>query len=262
MRNSMDKAGTFCWLRWCLVAGWLAFMPWVGRGAESVEAERYEYRTEHSRDGQGKFYMGREIALVMGHQGADWLERPTRNEEENTEKLMTLLPVQPGQVVADIGAGSGYFTRRLARQVGPHGKVLAVDIQPEMLEILTNRLAAENIRNVEAVLGTIQDPRLPPASVDLVLMVDVYHEFSHPYEMIQAIAKALKPGGRIAFVEFRAEDPSVPIKPIHKMSEAQVKKEMSVHPVPYERSEGGLPWQHLILFRKPPAEGRPTEPNP
>lgn len=215
-----------------------------------AEQDRYEVRAQHSPDGIGKFYMGREIAWVMGHAAADWLERPNREEEEKSELMVESLKLKPGAVVADIGAGSGYFVGRLSTKVGNSGRVLAVDIQPEMLQLLTNKLAAQGITNVHPILGTITDPKLPPASVDLVLMVDVYHEFSHPYEMMQAISRSLKPGGRVAFVEFRGEDPKVPIKPVHKMTEAQVKKEMTVQPLEFVETIGTLPWQHIILFRK------------
>ncbi|HKQ37486.1 MAG TPA: methyltransferase domain-containing protein [Verrucomicrobiae bacterium] len=215
-----------------------------------AEPSRYEYREEHSRDGIGKFYMGREIAHVMGHQAADWLERPERNAEENTELLMKSLPVKAGEVVADIGAGTGYFTRQLAAKVGPKGKVFAVDIQPEMITFLINRMAALSISNVQAILGTIADPKLPATSVDWVLMVDVYHEFSHPHEMMEAICKSLKPGGKVIFVEFRGEDPQVPIKPLHKMTEAQVRKEMSAHHLEWRETIGVLPRQHIIIFQK------------
>ena len=210
----------------------------------------YEFRKEHSPDGIGKFYMGREIAHVMGHQAADWLERPERDKEEHTEKLVQAINIKPGEAVADIGAGTGYFTRRLAEKVGPRGKVFAVDIQPEMLTLLTNLL--RNFTNVHAILGTISDPKLPSASVDTVLMVDVYHEFSHPYEMMKAVGTALKPGGRVIFVEFRAEDPSVPIKELHKMSEAQVRKEMAMHPLQWKETIAILPRQHIIVFQRLP----------
>ena len=230
----------------------LAFpaLPSVQAQDESGAASRYELREEHSPDGIGKFYMGREIAWVMGHQAANWLERPNRDDEEKSERLADLLKLNEGDVVADIGAGSGYHTRRLARKVRPTGHVLAVDIQQEMLTILTNKLANENITNVRAILGTIEDPKLPSNSVDLVVMVDVYHEFSHPYEMMQAICQGLKPGGRVAFVEYRAEDPDVPIKPLHKMSEAQVKKEMAAQPLEFVENLTELPWQHVIIFQK------------
>jgi SAM-dependent methyltransferase len=211
---------------------------------------RYETRTQHDPNGIGKFYMGREIAHVMGHEAADWLERPERKEEERPDLLLKALKIQPGQVVADIGAGSGYYTKELAKLVGEKGTVYAVDIQQEMLDLLTNKMAELKIGNVKPILGTIKDPKLPPASVDLALMVDVYHEFDFPYEMVQAICRGLKRGGRLVFVEFRAEDPKVPIKRVHKMSEAQVKKEMAVQPLEWMETSEVLPWQHIIVFRK------------
>jgi ubiquinone/menaquinone biosynthesis C-methylase UbiE len=216
----------------------------------AAATNHYEFRTGHSRDGIGKFYMGREIAHVMGHQAADWLERPERDQEEHTETLVKDLKVRPGDVVADIGAGTGYFTRRVAGKVGPRGTILAVDIQPEMLVLLTNKMAEAGITNVKPVLGTITDPRLPPNSVDLAFMVDVYHEFDHPREMMQAIARSLKPGGRVVFVEFRGEDPAVPIKPLHKMTEAQVKKEMEALSLKWIETIHVLPRQHMIVFGK------------
>jgi SAM-dependent methyltransferase len=225
----------------------------VARSAESstpTPVPRYETRAKHDPNGIGKFYMGREIAHVMGHQAADWLERPEREREERTDLLIPALKLKPGDRVADIGCGSGYHTRRLARVVGTNGVVFAVDIQREMLALLTNRLAAEGIFNVRPVLGTTTDPKLPRASVDLILMVDVYHEFDHPFEMVQAMCAALKPGGRIVFVEFRAEDPTVPIKVVHKMSETQVREEMSVQPLEWVETIGILPQQHIIVFRK------------
>jgi tRNA A58 N-methylase Trm61 len=216
----------------------------------SVRASRYETRAEHDPNGIGKFYMGREIAHVMGHQAADWLERPEREIEERPDLLVPALKIKAGDRVADIGAGTGYYTRRLAKAVGTNGVVYAVEIQQEMLDILTNKLAGEKIANVKPVLGTVTDPRLPSASVDLILMVDVYHEFEHPFEMVEAMGKALKPSGRIVFVEFRGEDPDVPIKRVHKMTEAQVRMEMSVHPVEWVETIGTLPRQHIIVFRK------------
>jgi len=194
--------------------------------------------------------MGREIAHVMGHQAADWLERPEREKEEGTDLLVPALKLKPGNVVADIGAGTGYYTRRLAKAVGTNGVVLAVEIQQEMLDILTNKMVGEKIFNVKPVLGTVTDPKLPKASVDLILMVDVYHEFDFPYEMAEAMCQGLKPGGRIAFVEFRKEDPTVPIKEVHKMSEAQVRKEMGVQPLEWVETLSVLPQQHIIMFRK------------
>lgn len=225
-------------------------------------ASRYDTRAAHDPNGIGKFYMGREIAHVMGHEAADWLERPEREKEERSDLLLPALKLKPGDAVADIGCGSGYYTRRLVKAVGTKGVVFAVEIQQEMLDLLTNTLAAEKIFNVKPVLGTITDPKLPRASVDLILMVDVYHEFDHPFEMVEAMCQSLKPGGRIVFVEFRGEDPNVPIKQVHKMTEAQVRKEMSVHPLEWVETIGTLPQQHIIVFRKKPkteaqATGKP-----
>jgi ubiquinone/menaquinone biosynthesis C-methylase UbiE len=213
-------------------------------------APLYEYRAQHDPDGIGKFYAGREIAQVMGHQAADWLERPERQAQERPDLLLEALHIAPGASVADIGAGSGYYTRRLAKMVGERGVVYAVDIQPEMIALLASNMAASNIHNVKTVLGTLTDPKLPRAAVDLILMVDVYHEMDHPYEMGQAMCQALKPGGRMIFVEFRAEDPEVPIKPLHKMTEAQVRKEMKCQPLDWVETNEKLPWQHIIVFKK------------
>jgi SAM-dependent methyltransferase len=216
----------------------------------AAESARYEIRAEHDRDGIGKFYMGREIAHVMGHQAADWLERPERESEERPSLALPALKLKAGDVVADIGAGSGYYTRLLAKVIGEKGIVYAVDIQQEMLDLLTNKMAEAGIHNVKAVLGEIKDPKLPRNSIDLALLVDVYHEFDYPYEMIQSICAALKPGGRVAFIEFRGEDPNVPIKELHKMTEAQVRKEMSVHPLEWVETSEVLPRQHILIFKK------------
>ena len=209
----------------------------------------YEFRAQHSRDGIGKFYMGREIAHVMGHQAADWLERPEREKEERTDLALAALKIKPGEAIADIGAGTGYYTRRLAKLAGTNGTVFAVEIQQEMLDDLMKNAAKENLRNIKPVVGIITDPKLPAKSVDTILMVDVYHEFDHPHEMIAAMIKSLKPGGRIVFVEFRGEDPGVPIKELHKMTEAQVRKEMSVHPLNWSETIETLPQQHIIIFK-------------
>jgi len=190
----------------------------------------------------------------MGHEASAWLERPERNQEEHSLDLIKELHLTVGQVAADIGAGTGYYSRRLARSVGASGRVYAEDIQPEMLELLTNKMADPGLSNIIPVLGTTTDPKLPPATVDLVLLVDVYHEFDSPNEMLEAICRSLKPGGRVVFVEFRAEDPNVPIKPLHKMSEAQVRKEMAVQSLDWVETSRVLPWQHIIVFKKrPPA---------
>src|SRR6266566_5135440 len=184
-----SRASRFCVLLWALTGPCLGQYP---KPAPKAESPRYEVRQQHNPDGIGKFYLRREIAQVMGHQGANWLERPEREQEERSDLLLAALKLKSGDAVADIGAGTGYYTRRLARLVGNRGVVYAVDIQPEMLDLLTNKMAELRIRNVKPILGTITDPKLPRASVDLALMVDVYHEFDFPYEMAQAICKGLK----------------------------------------------------------------------
>lgn len=216
-----------------------------------VQQAVYQTRSDHHPDGIGKFYLGREIAQVMGHAGMAWLERPEREHEERPDLLIPLLKIQSGAVVADVGAGSGYHTRRLARAVGAAGKVYAVDIQAEMLAALRERMAQEGWPQVVPVLGTEADPRLPHGAIDLVLLVDVYHEFAFPYEMMQAICASLKTGGRVALVEFRANDPQVPIKPLHTMSEEQVRKEMAQHPLEWIETVDTLPWQKVLIFAKP-----------
>jgi ubiquinone/menaquinone biosynthesis C-methylase UbiE len=235
----------------------LALSPVCPADAPTKPAEappRYEFREAHDPDGIGKFYMGREIAQVMGHLAAGWLDRPERDREEQPNKLMEALKVRPGDMVADIGAGTGYFTFRLSRRVGPKGKVYAVEIQPEMLEIIQKRRLARGVTNIELVLGKEANPKLPDAAIDLILLVDVYHEFRYPYEMTEAMVKALKPGGRLVFVEYRMEDPRVPIKLVHKMMEKQVKKEMEPHPLNWVKTHEVLPWQHVIVFEKKAAK--------
>ncbi|WP_234735898.1 class I SAM-dependent methyltransferase [Tellurirhabdus bombi] len=218
--------------------------PTLTQTSDSV----YQYR-DAAQDGIGKVYMGREIAQVMGHLGAEWLERPEREQEERTDLLLKLLRLKPTDVVADIGAGTGYFSFRLAPELR-QGKVLAVDIQQEMIDLLNQAKQKNKATNVEAVLGTISDPKLPPNSIDMALMVDAYHEFSHPYEMMRNIATALKPNGRVVLVEYRAEDPSVPIKTLHKMSVAQAKKELQAVGLQFDAVYKNLPQQHVLVFSK------------
>tara|TARA_B100001123_G_scaffold316095_1_gene353918 strand:- start:32 stop:778 length:747 start_codon:yes stop_codon:yes gene_type:complete len=200
--------------------------------------------------GIGKFYMGREISHVMGHRGARWLERPEREREEGTTEMINCLKLKPGDNVADIGVGTGYIAWRMAKKIGPKGTVYGVDIQPEMLEHLKRNMGKRGLANVKGVMGTIKNPKLPPNSIDLAIMVDVYHEFSFPHEMMQGIVNSLKPGGRVVFVEYRAEDPKVPIKKLHKMSIAQVKKEAALFPLKHVETYKKLPWQHVIFFEK------------
>ncbi len=235
-----------------LLALTFALAPFAfGEAAPKPPAPLYETRAEHDRNGIGKFFMGREIALVMGHQAADWLERPEREAEERTDDMIAALKFREGEVVADIGCGSGYVSRKIAKKIGAKGIVYGVEIQQEMLDLLAKRMAMFRIDNVKGVMGTITDPKLPAESCDTMILVDVYHEFDHPYEMLRGMIAGLKPGGRIVFVEFRGEDPNVPIKTIHKMTEAQVRKEMALHAeLEFVENIGTLPIQHLLIFRK------------
>jgi ubiquinone/menaquinone biosynthesis C-methylase UbiE len=195
-------------------------------------------------------YRGREIATTMHYTGATWLTRDSRVREEDCETLLKALNVQPGQIVCDMGCGNGFYTLPLARLVGERGQVIAVDIQREMLGLLKSRAREERIRNIKPLLGTVIDPKLEPNSCDLVLMVDVYHEFSRPEEMLQAVRRSLKPTGRVALVEFRAEDPNVPIKPLHKMSKEQILKEFEPNGFQLVEEFDKLPWQHLMFFER------------
>jgi ubiquinone/menaquinone biosynthesis C-methylase UbiE len=200
--------------------------------------------------------MGREIAHVMGFAGANWLERSDREKQEKLSLMVKSLELKPGMVVADVGAGSGVISALMAEQVGEKGVILAVDIQQKMLNRLSARMRKLGVKNVKPHKGTVKSPRLKPDSVDLVLMVDVYHEFAFPYEMMLEISKALKPGGRVAFVEYRKEDPTVPIKEVHKMSEAQVKKEIGQKEfgLKFQKTINVLPQQHIVVFEKPKPE--------
>jgi predicted methyltransferase len=210
--------------------------------------QRYEHRAAHDPDGIGKFYLGREIAQVMGPGGIPWLERAERETEEQPQLVIDALEIKPGQTIADLGAGSGYYSFRIAPLVGPTGKVLAIDIEPVMLEVIAQRARRERLNNVVTVRSSAQDPNLAPRSVDLLFMVDVYHELEYPYEMMTKVRAALKPGGRVALIEYRSEDPNVPIKPLHKMSERQVRREMQAAGFRHVKTVRTLPLQHLIVF--------------
>lgn len=199
--------------------------------------------------GTGKWYMGREIAHVMGFHGLEWLERPEREKEEKTSKLIKNLDLQPTDVVADIGAGSGYHVFRMAPLLSK-GKVYAVDIQQEMLNVMGAKIAADGLANVELVKGDESSANLPPNTIDKVLMVDVYHEFSFPREMLASMHLALKDQGRIYLIEYRREDDWIPIKAVHKMTETQAAKELESSGFVLEKNMGNLPWQHCMVFRK------------
>ena len=202
-----------------------------------------------SSGGIGKIFMGREIAQVMGHPGIGWLERTDREKEEAPTKAIALLDLAPDAIIADIGAGSGYYSFRIAPLI-PKGKVIAVDIQQEMLDYLKKEAEARKITNVEPHLGAIDSIQLPANAIDAVLFVDAYHEFSHPAEMLKSIHNALKPGGKIYLLEFRAEDPRVPIKALHKMSAAQATKEFETLGFSFVENKTDLPWQHFLVFKK------------
>ena len=226
------------------------FSPAV-HAAETSSTSTNHYRTgTATRDGIGKFYFGREIAKFMTYHGAPWLERTERQEEERSDLLMKALKFQHGEAVADIGAGSGFYSRLIARAVGTNGVVYGTDIQQEMLDILTNKAAQAGIHNIRPVLGTESDPKLAAKSVDTILIVDVYHEMEFPFEMMAGLAASLKPGGRLVLVEYRGEDRAVPIKELHKMTEEQVKKELAPHPLKFDETLRMLPWQHVMIFRK------------
>lgn len=242
----------FSRLRWLGALAALFATGFTARSAPDAADAVSRYTTGvKTRDGIGKYYFDREIAHYMTHQAAPWLERAERDDEERPDLVLKALQLKPGDAVADVGCGTGYFSWRMAKAVGDRGVVYGVEIQPEMLELLAARMKERRVSNVVGVVGTIQDPKLP-RPVDLVLMVDVYHEFSHPWEMMDAICRRLKPGGRVVFIEYRGEDPAVPIKPLHKMTEAQVRKEMAAQPLDHVETIRTLPRQHLIIFRKRP----------
>lgn len=219
------------------------------QAATLAAQERYAVKSGDP-NGINKWYMGRQIAQVMSHYGIGWLEREEREQEENTKQLIKNLAIQPGMVLADIGAGSGYHSTLLSKMVGS-GKVYAVDVEPEMIAYLKDRINREGKKNIIPVLSTEKNVSLPANSVDLMLLVDVYHEFSFPYEMALSMLEALKPGGKLVLVEFRAEDPNVPIKAIHKMSQQQAVKEFKAAGFTFEKNSSNLPWQHCLIFRKP-----------
>ena len=228
-------------------------LPSLAQSTDTVRAPASDaYRhVAPSRDGSGIVYLNRETADVMDPVGAAWLERPERAGEERPDLLLKALALTPGMQVADVGAGTGYYSWRMAQAIGPSGRVLAVDVQPRMLELLAGEMKQRGIGNVVGVLGTATDPRLPADGVDLVLMVDVYHEFDHPKEMLQALVRSLKVDGRLVFVEYRAEDAAVPISPHHKMSEAQVRREAAAAGLTWQKTVETLPWQHIVIFTKP-----------
>lgn len=206
--------------------------------------------TEDAAAAPATHYMGREIAQTMHYLGAPWLTRDERQREEDCELMLKKLGVREGMTVCDMGCGNGFYTLQLARMVGPKGRILAVDIQPEMLRLMEARAAEQELGNIESILGDVDDPKLPEASIDLILCVDVYHEFSHPEPMLASMRRGLKKDGAMVLVEFREEDPGVPIKPQHKMSKKQIMKEMTANQLKLVREFDGLPWQHMMFFAR------------
>jgi len=234
--------------------GILACILWL-LAAPATLAEDKAYGFESpSPDGIGRTYMGREISQILGYGGIAWLEREQRLLQERPDVLVSELEIDTNAVVADIGAGGGYLTFRLARRV-PAGKVIAVEIDPKMLERIGRRAREAEIENVETLLGQEEDTGLEAGSVDLALIVDAYHEFTYPREMMQSILRGLKPGGQVVLVEYRAEDPRLPIKPLHKMTEAQARLELEAVGLVWRETLKILPWQHVMIFEKPRAEG-------
>ena len=215
-------------------------------------------------------YMGRRIAFTMSVAGARWLIRKNRQAEEDCATLLKQLKLKPGMTICDMGCGNGFYSLQMAKAVAPDGQVLAVDIQSEMLRLLQARAVEQDVKNVKPILGSVADPRLPKAKVDLILCVDVYHEFSHPEQMLKAMRESLAPGGVVALAEYREEDPTVPIKPLHKMSKKQILKEYSANGFKLVRVFDGLPWQHLMFlgrddddsFEKLPQRQPAAEPEP
>jgi len=236
-------------LRWVLVA---LLLPGPIPGASLLCAEDPAAPTETPPPRE---YRGRRIAQTMHYTGAPWLTRESREREEDCSTMLQQLDVRPGMTVCDMGCGNGFYTLKLARLVQPGGRVLAVDIQPEMLRLLQARAAEAELKNIELIEGDVDDPKLPANQLDLILCVDVYHEFSHPEEMLAEMRAALRPGGRLVLVEFRGEDPDVPIKPLHKMSRQQVVKELEPNGFRLVREFQKLPWQHMMFFQRaePPA---------
>ena len=238
-----------CSLRVALWFSLLLGLAWVVPAITKEDQPRYQ-TVPANADGIGKAYMGRQIAHVMGFQGAAWLEREEREREERSDLLLQVLAPAAGNTFADVGAGTGYYARRIADLVGPIGKVYAVDVQPEMFAMLQSVAKQSGYGHITPILGGVRDVKLPAASVDVAIMVDVYHELEFPYEMLASVVQAVKPGGRVVFVEYRAEDSRVPIKRLHKMSEAQIRREAELHPLTWERTANDLPWQHVVIFKR------------
>lgn len=233
-----------------------------GQGGTPRELQGAKNERPRPQEQARREYMGRVLAQPMSHVGANWLIRDSREEEERPDRSLEQLGLEPGMTVCDMGCGNGYWTLLMSREVGETGRVLAVDIQPEMLTKLRRRAARAGVENVEPILGNIDDPNLPAGEIDLVMMVDVYHEFSHPESMLWSIRRSLKPEGVIALLEYRQEDPNVPIKPLHKMSKQQIMKEYRENGLKLVREYNNLPWQHLMFFARDDSPLPEIDPKP
>ncbi len=245
---------------WSVIVGACALEAQTTSSKSAPAKRKQTRRAPANRDGM---YMGRRIADVMSWEGAEWLFRETRVQEEQPEAMLDALKIPRGATVADVGAGAGYHSIRLAKRVGAKGIVLATDLQPEMLRMLRDNARAARVTNIKPILATQDDPKLPVDKLDLILMVDVYHECTDPAATLNSIKQALKPGGRLVLVEFRGEDPEVPIKPEHKMTLAQVRREVEPIGLEFKESLEFLPWQHVIIFAKPdPPKPAPTKAEP
>ena len=257
---------------WMLMAAWAVSEPVPAQEVSTspdqaqsaapapAESKPKSKANRRGRSNGPKTYMGRVIAPVMTYEGAEWLIRPEREQEEQPEAMIDALKIREGETVADVGAGVGYTSLRLARRVGPKGLVLATDLQPEMLRMLAANMKEAGVKNIKPVRCTPTDPKLPEEQVDLILMVDVYHECVDPEATLKGLRKALKPGGRLVLVEFRGEDPEVPIKPEHKMTVAQVRREIEPQGFAFKEKFDFLPWQHIIVFEKPQAKAKGASP--
>lgn len=229
-------------LTMALVLAWFLLMP------NTMHADGPNVQSDTELPPALESYMGRRIAFTMSSAGAPWLIRKNRQAEEDCASLLKQLRLKPGMTICDMGCGNGFYTLQMAKAVAPDGQILAVDVQSEMLRLLQARALEQGVENVKPILGSVADPRLPKSQVDLILCVDVYHEFSHPEQMLKAMRESLAPGGVVALAEYREEDPLVPIKPLHKMSKKQILKEYSANGFKLVREFDGLPWQHLMFL--------------
>jgi len=249
-------------IAWLMVIGVFSLSPAVNSNSYSVLGQdtdvtgQQEQNAESTDDEKPKIpdpvdiYMGRRVAQTMHFTGAEWLIRDEREREERCSLMLANLGIKPGMNICDMGCGNGFYSLQMAQLTGKNGYVVGVDVQPEMLGYLRERMEGQGVDNVIPILGSFHDPRLPPNMIDLILLVDVYHEFSHPEQMLAAMRRSLKPDGLIVMVEYRAEDKSVPIKPLHKMSKKQVNKELTANGFKLVKEFDGLPWQHMMFFGK------------